>query len=269
MKKCFLAAKLMLCVLVCYCSIGASVANSLTIDPDSYAPGTNLSAISPFVTLTTIEGAPVYSAPVYSTPGYPIYDFGDVVAQVTTTGLLGSNVFSAAGDINNEWIGDPLDPPYTQGALVITFTQPVTYFSMLSAEIGIDAGPIVTDPLSVFIFDSSGALINFQEEGAAIAHNGFIDYGDGPRPAFPVYLTEYSGTDIWRVLITGQSEPTTLDRLTFRSETAPVPEPSTIVLLVAGLAGIGLTSSKRSLLIAAIIRTLTFTNPVEPSRSKV
>jgi hypothetical protein len=280
MKKYFIAVKLMICVLVCYCSIGASAANSLTIDPDSYAPGTNLSAISPFVTLTTSEGAPVYSVPVYSTPGYPIYDFGDVVAQVTTTGLLGSNVFSAAGDINSEWMGFPLDPPYTRGALVITFTQPVTYMSILSAEIGVDAAEFVDDPLGVYIFDSSGALIYEQTQGSGQgpiaynliinAYNGFIDYGDGrPVPAFPIYLHEFSGTDIWRVVIAGDSEPTTLDRLTFRSETAPVPEPSTIVLLFAGLAGIGLTSSKRSLLIAAIIRTLTFTEPVEPSLSKV
>jgi hypothetical protein len=269
MKKYFMVVKLILCVSVCYCSIGASVANSLTIDPDSYAPGTNLSAISPFVTLTTSTGAPVYSAPVYSSPGYPIYDNSDIggpIAHVTTTGLLGSNVFSAAGDMNREWLDNPPFDPN----LVITFTQPVSYFSILSAEIGDDAAGFVMDPLAVVILDSSGALIDVLSEGAAIAYNGIIDYGDGPGPAFPVYLTEYSGTDIWRVVIVGDSEPTTLDRLTFRSEAAPVPEPSTIVLLVAGLAGIGLISfSTRSSLAAAIIRTLTFTKPVEQNRSKV
>jgi hypothetical protein len=209
--------KLTLCVFVYCCSTGASVANSLTIDPDTYAPSTNLSAISPFVTLATLEGAPVYSAPVYPSA----YDPNG--PHLTTTGLLGSNVFSAASDINSEWLGfnsgGDFIPPFTRGALVITFTQPVTYISILSAEISRDAGPFSDDPLSMSIFDSSGALIHVQENGAKIAYNGIIDFGDGPLPAFPVYFNEYSGTDIWRVIISGESEPTTLDRLTFRSET--------------------------------------------------
>ena len=230
----FKAIKIFLFLFIYQLTLGLMLANAITFDPDDYRQGANLSTISPFVTLTTSEGSPVYCTRVYSSPNLP--------DGVNSTGLLGSNAFSANKDYNGEWIGSPLSGGlYTGGALVITFAQPVTYVSILNAEISMDAGPFFDDPAVMWVFNSSGNIVYYSPNTKPIDYNGTKDN----QLAFPVYLNEYSGKDISRVVISGSSEPTTLDRLTF-TLAQPVPEPSAFLLVGAGICGLCLLRTRNS-----------------------
>ena len=126
-----------------------------------------------------------------------------------------------------EWAKDP-------DALKISFNKRVNYFSILSLELYRDAGP-GDDPVRIYIYDSKDSLIDKIGNGwppsGSLGCNGYC---------YNYFKTEYSYPDIKTVIIGGESEPTTLDRLSFN--VAPIPEPSTMLLFSTGLfalAGIG------------------------------
>ncbi|MBQ1784321.1 MAG: hypothetical protein II007_11780 [Gammaproteobacteria bacterium] len=94
----------------------------------------------------------------------------------------------------------------------------------------------------MYIYGTDGALqaaVNGESVGGYLGT--YIDYWDGSEyDAFPWYQFTYSGSKIGRVVVGGESEPTTIDRLTFTIENAEVPAPETVSLFALMLAILGL-----------------------------
>ena len=216
-----------------------SYAALITIDPDDYAAGTALTGISPHVTIDTTGGGTVYAAPIAGTGRVLPPDIAD-------TGPFGERVFSRQADRNSEWLTfpddagvstDPYDPAEwakDPNALRLTFTESVSSISLLGLELFDDAGS-GDDPLRWWIYDSAGALL-FTGFEDTIPGDGSL--GVNSEFGFNYYFwnLDFSNPDIRTVIIGGETEPTTLDRLTFK--TASIPEPGTLLLLSTSLLGL-------------------------------
>jgi hypothetical protein len=211
----------------------------VTVDPDDFLAGTDLSAVSSLVSLSTGAGGPVYATGVYPRlgEGQP--------SEVTTAGPLGKHVFSQSSADNSEWFAWPdedmslYDPSLwalEPQAFVITFASSVSYASLLAAEIIGDAGCCSSDPVRWWVYDSTDQLIissYVDDSDNIVAFLGTEDFGDGPFPSYPVWRAEFNHPDIRRIVIGGESEPTTIDRLQFK--TIDVPEPTSAVLFLTAL----------------------------------
>lgn len=209
-----------------------ALSSPIVIEPDDYAVGTNLSSISPLVTLTTTGGDAVYSADINSR--------WEAAAEGYPTGPLGQKVFSRDPTENDEWYYWR-DSGYEETmGLQIEFHQAVSSFSLLFAELFSDAGCCFSDPIYVYVFDTDGAL------QAALNGEVFAGYlgktrawDDEEVDAWPYFDFHYSGSNIGRVIVGGESEPTSIDRLTFTlQETTPVPEPAAYAILALSLFGL-------------------------------
>lgn len=207
---------------------------AIMIEPDDFALGTDISNISPFVTLSTVAGAPVFA----STINKP----GTLAAGGNDTGPLGDAVFSRGPDRNSEWFFSP-SLGHIDDGLVLDFNQPVESFSLLIAELFGDADCCVSDPTLVKIFGLDGALIKRQAADTEEFLGGYLGDADDPTEAFPYWKFEFSGDLIGKVIIGGDSEPTSIDRLDF--QIANVPEPGTLLLTALGLIGIGFIRRKK------------------------
>src|SRR5690606_7937163 len=97
-----------------------SFAGVIIIEPSDYVDGTDLSNISPYVRFSTTDGLPVYCASLSSS-----------AAGGNSTAGFGPKVFSADPDAASEW----WTPDWGGPGLQITFNTPVTYFSLLVAEL--------------------------------------------------------------------------------------------------------------------------------------
>jgi len=221
-----------------------TLANLITIEPDIYVPGTDLSNLFNDVSFSHGDGGKVYAAPVY-----PV--------DTPTTGPLGTQVFSRSPNSNSEWIYPTFESIRPGDGLVITFNTTVDFISILAAEVRRDAGCCTPgDPLQWLVYDSADTLVWRGEVGWVdggwdysttefSVHSDIVDrLGVEPpesplrgQPAYPVLESSFSFHDIHRVVIAGDSEPTTLDRLQFN--TVSVPEPNPALLLVTGLLLIG------------------------------
>lgn len=210
-----------------------SSATLVVVEPDDFAGGADLSEVSPYVTLSTVSGEPVFSS--------TIHQYGRLAADGNDTSILGDNVFSRYGDRNSEWYYWPErhnGPSGVEDALMLSFSHPVDYFSLVFAELFPDAGCCIDDPILVDMFDREGALI----ESVYANHNPGIYLGElgelGVRgeisDAWPVYEFTNFSTGISKVIVGGESEPTTIDRLTFKVA-QQVPEPSSFALMFSGL----------------------------------
>jgi hypothetical protein len=215
------------------------MAMTLTLEPDDFANGTNLSS-TPFsyVSLSTTSGAPVYSAPIAGTGQ-------ELPAGILNTGPFHQLVFSADSDGNSEWWAWPeyngisVDP-YDLGewakepdGLLISFKKPVNYVSLL----GLELGDMEDDPIRWLVYDWSDTLI-FSSTLDYMPGAGSIGFNPSTGSNYTYWDMYFSHPDIGRVIIGGESQPTTLDRLVFN--VAPVPEPGTIMLLVLGFVGLPL-----------------------------
>ncbi len=224
-----------------------AMALNITLEPDNYASSTDLSDVSPYVSLSTTGGAPVYAAPIAGT--------GQVLPPgITDTGPFQERVFSASPDRNSEWFAwpdaagasvDSYDPdewakdPF---GLKISFSAPVNYLSLLGLELFPDAGWGGDDPLRWWVYDSSMTLIS-SDYMDTVPGTGSI--GFNPDEGFNYYYWDMQlfRPDIAMVIIGGESEFTTLDRLVFN--VTPVPEPGAVMLLAFGLAGLPLACRRR------------------------
>lgn len=224
---------------LCFSMAAVAHAGMVTIDPDDFLAGTDLSAASSLVSLSTGAGGAVYATGVYPR-------LGDAQPpEVTTTGPLGQHVFSQGGVDNSEWFAWPeedmsvYDPALwalQPQAFVITFASSVNYASLLAAEIIGDAGCCIDDPVRWWVYDSTDQLIMssyVDDFDNIVAYLGTEDFGEGPFPSYPVWRAEFHHPDIRRIVIGGESEPTTIDHLQFR--TLDVPEPMSAVLFLSAL----------------------------------
>ncbi|WP_129645570.1 PEP-CTERM sorting domain-containing protein [Peristeroidobacter agariperforans] len=224
-------------------------ANALlvTVDPDDFASGTDMSHVSPHVSITTTAGASVFSSALAG-------DTQSLPPGVVSSGPFGKNVFSRQPDQNSEWSAwpdindanvdtfDPAEWAKETSGLLLSFAQPATYVSLLGLELFDDAGwGSGDDPLRWWLYDSTGALIHtgyedtFPADGSVGTHPDLgFDYS--------YWLLEYSHPDIAYVVIGGESEPTTLDRLAFKTD---IPEPGTLGLALLGLVGLGVSTRRR------------------------
>jgi hypothetical protein len=212
----------------------AAIAMTLTLEPDDFASGTNLSSMAfSYLSLSTTSGAPVYSAPIAFTGE-------ELPAGISDTGPFQQQVFSADPEGNSEWWAWPeyngisVDPYYPAEwatepvVLLISFKKPVNYVSLL----GLELGDMENDPIRWLVYDWSDTLI-FSSTLDYMPGAGSIGFNPSTGSNYTYWDMYFSHPDIGRVIIGGESQPTTLDRLVFN--VAPVPEPGTIVLLALGL----------------------------------
>lgn len=202
------------------CSMGGNI----VIEPDTYAHGTDLTNISKYAKISATDGKPVYAQSL-STNAADGYDTKD----------LGCNVF---GD---EWF---YNPNLTAPGLEITFKAPVISFSLLIAEIFPDAGP-GSDPVLAYIYNTKNELISTHQvdEFNKRVDLGLIKGLEEINISWAYWTFEFNANDIGKIIIGGDSEPTTIDRLEFTYR--EVPEPSMLLMCISGLL---LVSLKRRIL---------------------
>jgi len=193
-------------------------AGTIIIDPDDYDAGTDLTSISPHTTITTTDGAAVNAASLSA-----------VAADGKNTQGLGQKVFGGGG-WSDEWFYLPASSP----GLEIKFNIAVTHCSLLVAELFWDAGP-GSDPVLAYVFDTNDNLLSqfYVDEYHDRVDLGFIV--DGMEMTWAYWTFEYSAANIGKIIIGGDSEPTTLDRLEFTyADYTEVSEPGSLVLILIG-----------------------------------
>lgn len=201
----------------------------VTIEPDHYETGTNLSNISPYATLSTVDGGDVYASSIHRSSSI-------LAAEGNSTGILGDKVFSYNPLFNSEWTQHNSFPSYPGGTgLEITFKKPINTFSILAAEIFSDAGPGSDSP-HAYYFDYSGNLIHSESISSFGTKVNLAQIQGTP---YPIYWNYYDYTYngpllISKIIIDETSlELTTLDRISFN--VVDVPEPISMFLMLSGL----------------------------------
>ncbi len=153
--------KILLIGVLCFWSSGAI---AVTLEPDDFLQGTDLSSISPYVSMSTTGGAPVYAAPIVGVSQ-------ELPPGITGTGPFNQQVFSIHHDKNSEWYAwpdaagiqtDPYDPAQwamESHGLRLDFHVPVNHVSLLGLELFAETGAEGSDPIRWWVYDPNNLLL--------------------------------------------------------------------------------------------------------------
>ena len=180
-------------------------ASIITIDPGAYAEGADLSTVSPFVTLQSLDGT-----------------YGSYPITALTSSFSGAQVFNGFSEIS--WTDSHCVGRYECArGFGMAFREPPHWVSLSM----IFTNMVLSDLSSIgwFAFDASGDLL---------ASGGARTYGYQPGQFFALNIAV---PDMSSLVVGGSNYPMPgqFDRLSFA---VGVPEPSGLVLSCLGLAGV-------------------------------
>lgn len=183
----------------------------ITIEPDDYAPGTNLTNISPYVTLNVV------------TPTFPGSYIGDIYAD--DDGALGDPSYVApTGELtfgNHAFFVFGEAPDY--GGFSMTFHQAVSNVSLLANN---EYPPGLVALWAAF--DYEGNIIGMGSAG------NDASLGE-------IFEVSINMTNVWKVIVGGDASTSAInfDHLTFEiDDLVSVPGPAPLLLLLTGLMGL-------------------------------
>lgn len=244
MKKHFAIA----CLLLMSASANALI---ITIDPDDYAAGTNLSNLGTGVTLSTITGGAGATTPTLSS----VYAqrspqcLSDPTTCDATTGVQGfGTTADAESNLYFDWstVNDAAAcfRQYSLGAacdlflesfqaMLIAFDSPTDYVQL--------SGAFLTDAMDLIAFDSAFNRITCVLPDCVSTHTFDFRESAGYQYNTTTVSLSTSGQSIAYVVAAGVAGNSSLDRLLFNvADASNVPEPGTLALFGAALAGLGL-----------------------------
>jgi hypothetical protein len=198
-----------------------SISNAavITIEPDDYALGADLSTVSPYVKFQSASEGPTCGNPFgeactstrYASQGGP---FGGSYTAPTGTQHFGTAAYGFVG-------GQGDQGPDSRTGLGVLFNQEVDHLTLLANSVypGLSAYWVA--------FDQDGNTIGEGSEG-------------GGLPVGQTFTIDIQLDNIWSVVVGGSSQiaALTLDHLTFDiadNTSTSVPEPGALLLLVPGL----------------------------------
>lgn len=191
---------------------GVAQATPITIDPDDYATGTDLSAISPYVNLTSGRYVPVIAAN---------FDCGSLAAP------SGDRVFGLSNvDGCHGWSSQAGGPyPAQQGnALVAAFNQDITDLTLSVLNVG-------------YAWAYAAEYVLYDVNMNVIS-SGFVDAPLGE--VVDIYFNQ-SGIRYLQIGGLDSIAALAIDKLSFN-----VPEPATLLLMSVGLLMLGYQLRRRA-----------------------
>lgn len=192
-------------------TLSTSIASAIliTVDPDDFADGTDISNAFSGITLSAIDG------------GNNVLLTSSVFSQASSLASTGTQVFGHDGIFTQTWANGLV------GDLRIDFLQATDFVSIdIIANNGFDPGFLEA-------YDSSGTLLD-----------SFVTQGDLGSGTSETASISSASANIAYVIASGLSgNDVGLDNLTYNSAT--VPEPTVLALLSFGLLGIGIAKRKK------------------------
>ena len=178
----------------------------VTVEPDDFANGTEISNAFPGITLSAIDG------------GNNVITTSSVFSQTSALASTGTQVFGHDGIFGQTWANGLV------GDLRIDFVQATDFVSIdIIANNGFDPG-------FLWAYDSAGTLLD-----------SFVTQGDLGSGTVETATISTASADIAYIIASGfGGNDVALDNFSYNSSSA-VPEPTVLALLCLGLVGLGFT----------------------------